>query len=78
MQISCFDVIAKGYQKEKWRLILDFSYPNEGSVNDKIVFDICSLVYTSMGMAARHIQLLGKGTHWCTHQWIWQPSISYH
>ena len=36
MQVSRFDVMPKGHQIGKWRLILDLSHPEAASVNDGI------------------------------------------
>ena len=61
VQISRFGVIPKGHQKDKWRLILDLSHPENYSVNDVIDPELCSLSYTSVDHAARMIVAQGKG-----------------
>ena len=40
--------MPKSYQTDKWRLIVDLSHPKEGSVNDEIPKQLCSMKYISM------------------------------
>ena len=46
----------------KYRLIVDLSYPNGGSVNDGISGSLCSLSYVSVESAAQIVLQLGRGT----------------
>ena len=47
LQTSPFGVISK-CQPRKWRLIVDLSAPEGGSVNDGIDCGLCSLQYVSV------------------------------
>ena len=42
------EVIPKHHQPNKWRLIIDLSYPNGHSVNNGIPKHICSLSYCTV------------------------------
>ncbi len=57
--ISRFGVIPKSHQPGKWRLIVDLSHPREGSVNDGIARELCSLKYITVDVALRAIMALG-------------------
>ena len=59
VHVSPFGVIPKS-EEGKWRLIVDLSSPNGGSVNDGISKELCSLSY----MEARVVKL-GKGAEHC-------------
>ena len=61
-QISCFGVIPKNHQPDKWRLIVDLSYPSTHSINDGIPSALCSLQYVTIDDAVQHILKLGVGT----------------
>lgn len=61
-QISRFGVIPKNLQPEKWRLIVDLSYPKGNSVNDGIPKRLCSIKYITIEDAIQHILSLGPGT----------------
>ena len=61
MQISRVGVIPKGKQTGKWRLIVDLSHPEGGSVNDGISPDLSSLAYTSVDDGARMAVQEGRG-----------------
>ena len=60
--ISCFGVIPKSHQPNKWRLIIDLSHPKGKSINDSIQKDLCSMSYISVDDAIRQIITLGHGT----------------
>ena len=60
--VSRFGVIPKFHQPNKWRLIIDLSYPKGKSVNDGIRKDLCSMSYISVDDAIRQIITLGQGT----------------
>ena len=60
--VSRFGVIPKGHQQEKWRLIVDLSYPKGHSINDGIPKHLCSLKYISIDHAVQKILHYGKGT----------------
>ena len=47
---------------DKWRLIIDLSYPRGKSVNDNISSAFCSLQYTSVDNAVDIITALGNST----------------
>ncbi len=59
--VSRFGVIQKRGQTNKWRLILDLSYPSGSSVNDGISRELSSLHYVSIDTAVRRILELGRG-----------------
>ena len=56
-----FGLVPKGHQPDKWRLIVDLSYPAGRSVNDGIDPALCSLHYTSVDVACRRVLALGLG-----------------
>jgi len=60
--IRKFGVIPKNHQPNKWRLIVDLSYPDRCSINDRIPKDLCSLTYIMVDMAIKQITALGRGT----------------
>ena len=60
VDISRFGMIPKGYQSNKWRLIVDLSHPVGHSVNDGILR--CSLRYITVDTAISHIITFGPGT----------------
>jgi hypothetical protein len=55
-------VIPKPHQPGKWRLIVDLSSPEGGSVNDAIAVDHCHMHYASVLDAAAVVRQLGQGT----------------
>ena len=61
LHVSRIGVIPKGHNSGKWRLITDLSYPPQGSVNDGINPDVCSLEYTSVDRVAVAAWSLGRG-----------------
>ena len=52
---------AKG-MSEKWRLIVDMSFPIEAAVNDGIDESLCSLLYAGVGDEVKGIVVRGCGT----------------
>ena len=54
-------VIPKPHQPGKFRMIVDLSAPREGSVNDLISTQLCSLTYASIEQAARLVKAAGRG-----------------
>ncbi len=56
-----FGVIPKKSSPNKWRLILDFSFPHGKSVNDGVSKDLSSLNYVSVDEIVSHILQLGQG-----------------
>ena len=62
IQVNRFGVIPKPHQPGKWRLIVDLSYPEGGSVNDGITPELCSSQYPSMDDAVKAVLALGRGT----------------
>ena len=61
VQISRFGVIPRNHQPDKWRLIVDLSFPKSHSVNDGIPKSLCSLSYNSVDDAIDHI--IASGPH---------------
>ena len=61
-QVSLFGVIPKGNRTGKWRLIVDLSSPESGSVNEGISQQLCTLTYVSVDDIAAKILELGRGT----------------
>ena len=55
-------VIPKGNRTGKWRLIVDLSSPESGSVNEGISQQLCTLTYVSVDDIAAKILELGRGT----------------
>ena len=62
MQINRFGVIPKNHQPNKWRLIVDLSYPKGHSVNGGIPKSLCSLSYTSVDDTINQIIAIGPNT----------------
>ena len=60
VHVSPFGVIPKS-KPGKWRLILDLSSPEGGSVNGGISIELCSLSYMSIDDVAAHVVRLGRG-----------------
>ena len=58
---SRFGVIPKSGQNGKWRLIVDLSYPEGGSVNDGISSNWCSLNYVRVDNVVKRLLELGVG-----------------
>ena len=61
VHVNRFGLVPKGHQPEKWRLIVDLSFPAGRSVNDGIDPALCSLHYTSVDEACRRVMALGAG-----------------
>jgi len=60
--VSQFGIIPKNHQPNKWRLIVDLSYPDDGSVNGGIPRELCSLQYITVDSAIDQIRQMGFGT----------------
>ena len=60
--INRFGVIPKHHQPNKWRLIVDLSYPAGHSVNDGIPKALCGLSYITIDNAIQKILELGPNT----------------
>jgi len=60
VHVSRFGVIPKG-STGKWRLIVDLSSPEGGSVNDGVDANLCSLSYVEVEEAAREVATVGRG-----------------
>ena len=60
--ISPMGLVPKPHQVNKFRLIMDLSHPNGGSVNDGISPSLCSLRYSSVDEAVDIIRHLGRDT----------------
>ena len=61
VHLSRFGVIPKNHQPDKWRLIVDLSFPSGTSVNDGIPKELCSLKYITVDHAIEHIVSMGQG-----------------
>ena len=61
LHTSPFEVIPKGHQTGKWRLIVDLSSPHGESVNDGIDKELCMLSYISVYDIVKTILTLIKG-----------------
>ena len=48
VQVSPFGIIPKGHTPGKWKLIVNLSSPDENSVNDDIIPELCSLSYINI------------------------------
>ena len=59
--VSRFGVIPKSGKENRWRLIVDLSFPEGHSVNDGIDPQNCSLSYVTDDIAAR-VRALGRGS----------------
>ena len=62
IHISRFGVIYKNHKPNKWRLIVDLSYPTGHSVNDGISTHLCTFTYITVDTAIEHILTVGAGT----------------
>ena len=60
VHVSRFGVIPKG-STGKWRLIVDLSSPEGGSVNDGVDANLCSISYVGVEEAAREVATVGRG-----------------
>ena len=61
VHINRFGVIPKSHQPNKWRLIVDLSFPVHRSVNDGIPKELCSMSYVTIDDAIRRIISVGPG-----------------
>ena len=61
VHLNRFGVIPKNHQPDKWRLIVDLSYPKGNSINDGIPKALCSLKYITVDHAIQHIVTNGSG-----------------
>ena len=62
VHINRFGVIPKHHQPNKWRLIVDLSYPDHHSVNAGIPKSLCGLSYITIDNAIQKILELGPNT----------------
>ena len=62
VQLNRFRVIPKRHQSNKWRLIVELSYPAHHSVNDGIPRLLCGLSYITINHAIQKILELGTNT----------------
>jgi len=61
VHLNRFGAIPKSGQPGKWRLIVDLSHPEGGSVNDSIQPELCSLQYVHMDHVDGKLIELGPG-----------------
>ena len=61
MHINRFGIIPKKHQEGKYRLIVDMSYRDGGSINDGIDPDLCALTYLKVEEVVHAIGRKGKG-----------------
>lgn len=59
VHINRFGVIPKNHQPNKWRLIVDLSFPKGHSVNDMVPKHLCSLSYITVDDALDEICRVG-------------------
>ena len=59
---SYMGLVPKAHQPNKFRLIVNLSYPAGTSINDGISQDLCSLTYASVDDAVQLIRNLGRDT----------------
>ena len=59
---SPIGLVPKGYQVNKWRMIVDLSSPAGSSINDGISDDLCSMLYSSVDNTIHIIRELDRGT----------------
>ena len=59
---SPMGLVPKGHQTNKWRIIVDLSFPAGGSVIDGIPQDLSSMRYASIDETYNIIQQLGRDT----------------
>lgn len=62
VQVSPIGLIPKAHQVNKWRMIVDLSFPRHHSVNAGISEDLASLTYAHVDKAVARIRELGPGT----------------
>jgi len=60
--VSRFGAIPKNHQPNKWRLFVDLSHPTDGSINNGIPKDLCSIKYITVDSAINHNNQMGQGT----------------
>ena len=61
VRLNRFGIIPKNHQPDKWRLILDLSYPKSNSINDGIPKALSSLKYITVDHAIQHIVTMESG-----------------
>jgi len=61
VHLNRFGMIPKSGQPGKWRLIVDLSHTEGGSVNDSIQPELCSLQYVHMDHVVGKLTELGPG-----------------
>ena len=62
VKISPLGLIPKPHQVNRWRMIVDLSYPRNHSINAGISEELASVTYAHVDDAVRCIQALGAGT----------------
>ena len=62
VHVSPLGLVPKSHQVDRWRMIVDMSFPHGNSVNDGIPPELCSLAYASVDDAIEHILQLGRST----------------
>jgi len=63
IHIYRFGLVPKGHASGNWRLIVDFSFPSGGSVNDGINRDLSGLQHTLVNVACQKVLELGRGAN---------------
>ena len=61
IHINRFGAIPKHHQPNCWRLIVDLSYPDGASVNDRVSKELCSLQYIKIDHVAEAAIQHGRG-----------------
>lgn len=62
IHISPIGLVPKAHQPDKFRMIVDLSFPRGRSINDCISRDLASITYASVDDAVNHILRLGRGS----------------
>ena len=60
LHTSPIGLVPKGHTMNRWRMIVDLSFPATASVNDGIKADLCSLRYATLDDALQLVSLLGR------------------
>ena len=60
LHTSPIGLVPKGHTMNRWRMIVDLSFPATASVNDGIKADLCSLRYATLDDALQLVSRLGR------------------
>jgi hypothetical protein len=62
VKTSPIGLVPKSHNVDKWRMIVDLSFPRGGSVNSSISSELSSITYAKIDDAVELILQLGPGT----------------